>query len=151
MSTEQYIVFKLDEGEYGISIMNIREIIPYKSPTFVPDTPEFVEGLLNHRDSVIPVINLKERLNLNNYEVTNDSRIIIITIDDKDVGFLVDEASQTLVLKAEDIEESPSYATDIDKKYIMGVAKLPDDALLILMDLEEILSYKELDELKNME
>lgn len=150
MATEQYIVFRLNEGEYGINIMNIREIIPYKEATKLPDTPEFIEGIVNHRDKVIPIINLKSRLKLDGFQKTRDSRIIVITLDNRDVGFLVDEASQTIILKNEDIDKTPDYIGNIDKEYITGVGKLKDGKLLIIIDLEKILSYNELSELKRI-
>lgn len=150
MATEQYIVFKLNEGEFGINIMNIREIIPYKESISVPDTPDHIKGIFNHRGSVIPVIDLKKRLNLGSFEEKDASRIIVITLDGRDIGFLVDEASQTIVLEKEDIDEAPDFVDGIDKEYIVGVGKLENDRLLILIDLRKILSLEEVEELNKI-
>lgn len=151
MATEQYIVFKLNDNEFGINIMEIREIIPYKASTSVPDTPKFIEGILNHRDDVIPIINLKERLKLGDFTPDNDSRILIITLNGRDVGFLVDEASQTVIVDIENIDDAPEYIGSVDKEYMTGVARLDDERLLILIDLERILSYAEIQELQEIE
>lgn len=150
MATEQYIVFKLNDGEFGINIMDIREIIPFKESTSVPDTPNFIEGIVNHRDEVIPIINLKERLMLGSFSPNSNSRIIIITLNGRDVGFLVDEASQTVIVDVENIDRTPDYIGSIDKEYITGVGRLEDDKLLIIIDLERILSFSEIEELQRV-
>lgn len=151
MAEKQYVVFKLGKGEFGIDIMNVKEIGPYEESISLPNTPDFIEGIINYRGNVIPVINLKKRLSLGDVEVTKDTRIIVITLDDKEIGFIVDEASQTLRLNDEQIEPTPSYINGIDKRYICGVGKLDEKRLLILIDLEKILTDEEIEEIKSLE
>lgn len=151
MSEKQYVIFKLDGGEFGIEIMNVREIVPYEESISIPDTPDFIEGVINHRGNVIPIINLKNKFSLSKLEITKDTRIIVITLDEREVGFIVDEASQTVRLNDDEIDPAPSIIGGVDKKYITGVGKLDEKRLLILIDLEKILSKNEIKEIQNLE
>lgn len=151
MPEKQYVVFKLDKGEFGIDIMNVREIIPYEESIPLPDTPSFSEGVINHRGNVIPIINLRKRFLLEEAEVTKDTRIIVISLDEKEIGFVVDEASQTLRLDNDLIDPAPSIAEKVHKKYILGLGKIDEKRLLIIIDLERILSVDEIEEIKQLE
>lgn len=151
MSENQYVVFKLGKEEFGIDIMNVQEIIPYEKSIHVPDTPDFIEGIINYRGNVIPIINLKKRFKLETKENTEDTRIIVINLDEKEVGFIVDEASQTLRLDQDEIDSAPEIITGIDKRYIIGVGKIDESRLLILLDLEKILTQDEIEEIESLE
>ncbi|SHI11791.1 chemotaxis protein CheW [Sporanaerobacter acetigenes] len=151
MAEQQYVVFKLGKEEYGIDIMNVKEIGPYQESVKVPNTPDFIEGIINFRGKVIPIVNLEKRFNLEDNGVTNDTRIIIINLKDKQVGFVVDEASQTVRLDDEDIDPAPDIISSVDRRYITGVGKLDEKRLLILIDLEKVLSDEEKNELAQME
>ncbi|WP_416197636.1 MAG: Purine-binding chemotaxis protein CheW [Sporanaerobacter sp.] len=151
MAEQQYVVFKLGKEEYGIDIMNVKEIGPYQESVKVPNTPDFIEGIINFRGKVIPIVNLGKRFNLKDNGITNDTRIIIINLKDKQVGFVVDEASQTVRLDDKDIDPAPDIISSVDKRYITGVGKLDEKRLLILIDLEKVLSDEEKDELVKME
>lgn len=150
MAEKQYVVFKLNKEEYGIDIMNVREISPFIESVKVPNTPDFIEGIINYRDKVIPIINLKKRFNLEDKGVTEDTRIVIINLNEKQIGFIVDEASQTLRLNDKDIDPAPDIVAGVDRKYITGVGKL-DNRLLILIDLEKVLSDEEREEIEKMD
>ncbi|NLM06869.1 MAG: chemotaxis protein CheW [Tissierellia bacterium] len=151
MAENQFVVFKLGKSEFGIDIMNVQEISAYEESTSIPDAPSFIEGVLNYRGNVIPVINLKERLHLGESEVTKDTRIIVVNVNDREVGFIVDEASQTLRVSDDKIDEAPTFTGGIDRKYITGVGKLDDKRLLIIIDLMKILSESEMEILQNLE
>ncbi len=151
MTENQYVVFKLDKNEFGIDIMNVKEIIPYQESVSVPNTPDFIEGIINYRGNVIPVINLRERFDMDVNEITKDTRIIVITLNEKEVGFIVDEASQTIRLNEEQIDPTPDIVSGIDKRYITGIGKIDENRLLILLDLKEILTDEEKNEIENME
>ncbi|KXG74675.1 chemotaxis protein CheW [Thermotalea metallivorans] len=105
----QYIIFQLGSEECGIDIMHVREITKLKETTKIPNVPDFIDGVINLRGSIIPLINLKKRFNLEETEVKKNSRIIIVTIGEKQVGFIVDDASQVVTLKEEDIENPPNF------------------------------------------
>lgn len=151
MSKRQYVVFNLDEQKFGIDIMNVQEIIPYQESIGIPDTPDFIEGITNYRGNVIPIISLKKRFKLKEEKNTKDTRIIVITLKDKEIGFIVDEASQTLYLDQEQIDSPPEIISGVDKRYIMGVGKMDEDRLLILIDLEKVLTQDEKDEIEMLE
>lgn len=151
MAENQYVVFKLGKGEFGIDIMNVKEIGPYEESISLPNTPSFIEGVINYRGNVIPIINLKNRLSLGQAEVTKDTRIIVISLDEKEVGFIVDEASQTVRLSDDNIDPAPSFISGVDKRYITGVGKLDEKRLLILIDLKKVLSDDEIEEIQNLE
>ena len=131
--------------------MNVKEIIPYQESVIVPNTPNFIEGIINYRGNVIPVINLRERFDMDVNEITKDTRIIVITLNEKEVGFIVDEASQTIRLNEEQIDPAPDIVSGIDKRYITGIGKIDENRLLILLDLKEILTDEEKNEIENME
>lgn len=150
MAEKQYVVFKLGKEEYGIDIMNVKEIGPYQESTKLPNVPEFIEGIINYRGEVIPIINLKKRFNLEDKGVDNNTRIVVINLNDKQIGFVVDEASQTVRLHDKDIDPAPNIVAGIDKEFITGVGKL-ENRLIILIDLEKVLSKEEKNEIENME
>ncbi|WP_425446548.1 chemotaxis protein CheW [Dethiothermospora halolimnae] len=150
MAESQYVIFKLGKEEYGIDIMNVKEIGPYQESIEVPNAPKFVQGIINFRGEVIPIINLKRRFNLPDKETDNNTRIIIINLKEKQVGFIVDEASETMRLQDKDIDPAPDIVGGVDKRYITGVGK-SDDRLIILIDLEKILSEEEKEKIENMD
>lgn len=151
MAEKQYVVFKLGDEEYGIDIMNVKEIGPYEESVKIPNTPKFVEGVVNYRGEVIPVINLAKRFNLKDKGVTKNTRVIVISLKEKQIGFVVDEASQTVRLDDKNIDPTPDIIGSIDKRYITGVGKLDDKRLLIIIDLEEVLTDDEKEEIEDME
>ncbi|SCL96854.1 chemotaxis protein CheW [Sporanaerobacter sp. PP17-6a] len=150
MSENQYVVFKLGKEEYGIDIMNVKEIGSYKETVKVPNTPKFIDGIINYRGKVIPIINLKKRFNLENTEINADTRVIIINLNEKQIGFVVDEASQTVRLNDNEIDPAPDIISSIDRKYIIGVGKLSEERLLIIIDLEKVLNDSEKSEIEQM-
>ena len=151
MAEKQYVVFNLDKEEFGIDIMNVKEIIPYQESIQIPKSPDFIEGIINYRGNVIPIINLRKRFNLDIGDMTKDTRIIVISLEEKEIGFVVDEASQTLRLNEEQIDPTPDVISDVDRRYIIGVGKVDESRLVIILDLEKILSDEEIDEINNLE
>ena len=146
---KQYVIFKLGNEEYGVDIMNVKEISEYKQSVKVPNTPKFVDGIINLRGDITPIVNLKKRFDLDDKEVNSDTRIIVISIRNKQVGFVVDEASQVLRIREEDIEPAPDLVAGVDKKYITGVGKL-QDKIVLLLDLEYILTDDEKDKIQQL-
>lgn len=142
MSEQQDVIFKLGGEEYGINIMNVTEIIPYEETIKLPHVPDFVEGVINYRGTVIPIICLKKKFGMKLTESDHNTRIIILNLDNKQVGFIVDEASQTIKLDDEDIDMANNISTNIDIKYVSGIARI-DERLIILVDLDLILTEDE--------
>ncbi|MCX6169886.1 MAG: chemotaxis protein CheW [Ignavibacteriales bacterium] len=143
-STEllQLVSFKIANEEFGIDILNVQEINKMTQVTKVPNSPEFVEGVINLRGRVIPVVNLRVKMDLPNREYDKDTRIIVVDLTGKTVGFLVDSVSEVLRIPRNIMEPPPSIVAGINSNYITAVGKL-EDRLLILLDLDKILHQEE--------
>ena len=142
MAEIQFVVFRLGNERYGIEILNVAGITELTRVNKVRNAPAFVEGVMNLRGDVIPVINLKKRFNIPVTPLTDESRIILITMNDSVIGFLVDDANQVVKIHTDDIEDTPTILKSDDRKFLKGVGKL-DGELYILLDMENILSDME--------
>ncbi|MDN5330924.1 MAG: purine-binding chemotaxis protein CheW [Tepidanaerobacteraceae bacterium] len=134
----QFVVFKLGQEEYAVDIMHVNTIERMMPITRVPKAPDYVEGVINLRGEIIPVIDLKKRFGLASGEVTADTRIIIVMLDDLTVGMIVDSATEVVQLPQDSIEPPPSVAGNISSDFLEGVGKI-GDRLLIILNLEKIM------------
>lgn len=142
-STEQQLVsFDLATESYGVDIGAVREIIRLQEITNVPRTPEFVEGVINLRGKVIPVVDLRKRFGLPVGDQSAENRIVVVDIGGQDIGVIVDAVNEVLRIFSDSVEPPSSVITTADSDYLMGIAKV-DDKLLILLDLESVLSAEE--------
>ena len=143
----QLVTFRIGEEEFGVDILRVQEIIRTMAITRVPKAPDFVEGVINLRGKVIPIIDLRKRFGLEVKEYVKHTRIIVIEISNMIVGFVVDAVSEVLRIPADTVEPPPpAVMGGIDSEYISGVGKL-EDRLLILLDLDKLLSQEEQAEL----
>lgn len=142
----QLVSFKIDDAEFGVDILMVQEINKMMSLTVVPNTPEFIEGVVNLRGRIIPVINLRSRLGLNVKEYDSETRIIVVDLVDKTIGFIVDAVKEVLRIPKSITEPPPEIIAGVDAEYITAIGKL-EDRLLILLDLTKILSHEEAEEL----
>jgi purine-binding chemotaxis protein CheW len=133
----QLVVFKLATEEYAIDIGHVSEIRKMLAITRVPKTPEYYLGVMNLRGSVLPVIDLKQRLNLPGTKKTEDSRIIILRVDEISFGVTVDAVSEVSIIDKTDIEPPSSVDTNVESKFIAGVGK-HNNRLLIMLNVKEI-------------
>jgi len=133
----QLVIFKLGQEEYGVSILQVQEIKRITEITRVPHTPEYIKGVINLRGSVLPVIDLKRRLNLPQQAATADMRIIIVKVKDISVGMIVDAVSEVMTINEQNIDSPDVVAGSVSANYLSGVGKL-ENRLLILLNLEEI-------------
>ncbi len=138
-SEEQLVVFELANEVYGVDIGRVQEIIRMTSITKLPRAPEFVEGVINLRGRVIPVVNLKKRFGLHEAEGTRTNRIMVVDIGKHTIGVVVDAVSEVLQIGADAIEPPSPVVMTIQSDYIRGVAKL-EEQLVILLDLDKVLS-----------
>lgn len=146
----QLVGFKIGNEEYAVDILMVQEIIRMMQVTKVPNAPYFVDGVINLRGRIIPVIDLRSKLGLERKEADKDKRIIVVEVSGKTVGFIVDSVTEVLRIPASITEPPPDIITNINSEFIKAVGKL-EDRLLILIDLEKILSSNEKLELSNME
>ena len=145
-AVSQIVSFRLANEEYGVDIMLAQEIIMPGQITRVPEVPEFICGLINLRGNVIPVVDLRKRFALEANDYDEHTRIIVVNVGSKTVGVVVDAVTEVLRVNAEQIEPPPSSVSGMDHEYIRGLVKL-EDRLLILLNIEKILSREEQAEL----
>ena len=138
----QLVTFRIGEEEFGVDILLVQEIIRKMNITRVPRAPDFVEGVINLRGKVIPIIDLRKRFGLETKEYDKNTRFIVIEINDMIVGFVVDSVSEVLRIPSDTVEPPPPVVSGLDSEYISGVGKL-EDRLLILLDLDRLLSREE--------
>ena len=146
---KQYVIFKLNQEEYGVAISHVQEITEIKSITSVPNTPSFVEGIINLRGKIVPIVSIKKRFDLPLEGEVSEQRIIIINLNEKQVGFIVDDASQVLTMDESQIEGPPELIAGVDRDYIIGIGKV-DEKIIVLLDLEKILNEQEKKEIEAM-
>ena len=139
----QLVTFGIGEEEFGIDILKVQEIIRTMAITKVPNSPPYVEGVINLRGKVIPVIDLRSRFNMEYRDHDSHTRIIVLQIHGMIVGFVVDEVSEVLRIQSNTVEPPPPVVSGIESEYIKGVGKL-DDRLLILLDLDKLIPIEEL-------
>ena len=138
----QLVVFQLGAELYGVEISRVHEIIRLQSVTKVPRAPSFVEGVINLRGKVIPVVDLRRRFGLPTSDHTRASRIVVVEIGDQVVGVVVDGVSEVLRVNGATVEPPSPVVAGIDSEYIHGIAKL-SDRLVILLDLDRVLAQTE--------
>lgn len=142
----QIVVFELCAEYYGVDIARVESIIKMQAITQMPHAPAFVEGVTNLRGKVLPVIDLRKRFGLGSQAADKNSRIIVVSVDGTEVGMTVDGVSEVLTLPEGAVEAAPAITTTVDSTFITGIAKL-DGRLVILLDLERILSTQEQEKL----
>ena len=145
----KYLTFKLVDEEYGLEILKVREIIGLLPITNLPRTPVFVRGVINLRGKVIAVIDLRKKFELDVMDDTDQTCIIVVDVTGTtggvvEMGILVDSVSEVLDIKGEDIEESPSFGTNVDTAFILGMAKTKG-SVKILLNIEKVLSPADLE------
>jgi len=142
----KYLTFSLADEEYGIGILKIKEIIGMMPITTVPQTPEFVKGVINLRGKVIPVVDLRLRFGMEPIDYTERTCIIVVEIEGESgtvlIGIVVDAVSEVLSIKGDDIEDTPTFGTKLNTEYILGMAKI-EGGVKILLDIDRVLSNEE--------
>lgn len=149
-ATVKVIVFLLKDEEYGVEVEQVRSIERFEHVTRVPGTPDFVEGVINLRGVVTPIIDLRKRFGIEETSRNETTRVIIVTVNQMDVGLVVDSANDVIDIQRSDVEPPPEVVGGLEAEYIRGVAKL-EKRLLILLNLEKVLSPDELQELQEIE
>lgn len=146
----QLVTFKVADEEYGVDILSVQEIIRHTGITKVPSAPPFVEGILNLRGKVIPIIDMRKRFGLAAKEPDPQTRIVVFALESGVVGCLVDSVSEVLRLPASRVDAPPAVVSGVDSRFIRGVGRLGDERdgrLLILLDSDQVLTMEELESL----
>jgi purine-binding chemotaxis protein CheW len=142
--TLQFVGFRLDREEYAIPITTIQEIIVMKPITRIPQVPASIEGLINLRGSVLPIINLRRLFGLPPREFDDETRTVIVNVDGRTLGYVVDEVTQVMRIAADQIQPAPVAVAAVARRHIAGLARL-DDRLLIILDVDKLLAPEELE------
>jgi purine-binding chemotaxis protein CheW len=146
----QLVVFELGGEEFGVEIMNVQEIIRMPELTQIPQSPDFVEGVINLRGRIIVVVNLSKRFNLQSRVADENSRIIVVEIGNAVVGMIVDSVNEVLRIPVSSVEPAPELVmSKVSRNYLKGVGKI-DKRLLILLDLGRVLTVEEITEITNL-
>jgi len=135
----QFVTFTLNNEQYAVDILNVQEINRITEITRVPNSPAYVEGVINLRGKVIPVINLRRKFSFDDKTTDNTSRIIIMEINGITNGLIVDSVSEVLRVPSSIIEPAPPMSSDLSSKFIKGIAKM-QDRLIILIDIDKLIS-----------
>lgn len=152
-SDQKFVTFVLGKEEYGIEIQRVREIIGIMEFTAVPNTPEYIKGVINLRGKIFPVIDLRHKFGFAKIDYTDRTSIIIVeaTIDKSEVqmGVVVDKVNEVLTVSEKEWEAPPSFGSNVDTTAILGMAKL-EGRVVVLLDINQVLSNKELSHISEL-
>lgn len=138
---DQFVIFRLVEESYGVSIHYVEIIEKVTSITRVPNSEEYVLGVINLRGEIVPVIDLRKRFNLPLSPITDESRIIILTVQEMTVGILTDSSSEVLNIPKSQIENTGTVLSIVDEDSVEGIGKV-DDRMIILLDIHAMLGLE---------
>ncbi len=135
----EYLTFRLDQEEYGIDILKVQEIRGYEPPTRVANAPNFIKGVVNLRGTIVPIVDLRLKLNCSKAEYNSFTVVIILNLRNRIVGIVVDSVSDVMELPPESLKSAPDIDSVIDSAAVLGLGSL-GDRMLILLDIERLMS-----------
>lgn len=138
------LIFALNGEHYATDIKEVERILGYQEPTILPDAPIFVKGVINHEQSILPIISLSKKFNFGEDKVSENRKIIVVKRKENKFGIIVENVYEVRDVNSDLMEAAPAITTTIDRKYIAGLIKL-EDKIVILLDLEKILSSEDED------
>ncbi|MEH6357287.1 MAG: chemotaxis protein CheW [Marinobacter sp.] len=138
----QYVTFRLDDETYGINVMQIQEVLRYSEIAPVPGSPDYVLGIINLRGNVVTVIDTRRRFGLNDADITDASRIVVMESADQVMGILVDSVAEVVYLKSSEIETAPNVGSEESARFIQGVCN-KNGELIILVEFDKMLTDHE--------
>lgn len=147
LSEGKFLTFVLNDEVYGIEILKVREIIGLMDITSVPQTPDYMKGVINLRGKVIPVIDLRLKFSMPEGEHTQETCTIVVEVDNTSIGIIVDHVSEVMEIKGDEIEDAPQFGQGINTSFIMGLGKT-NETIVILLDIAKVLSAEEINIIK---
>jgi len=135
---QQFLSFRLGAEEYGIDILRVQEIRAYEKATRIPNTPDFIKGVINLRGVIVPVIDLRLKFGLDKAEYDEVTVVVILNVADRTVGVVVDRVSDVLALSPCDIRPAPEFTATVENAFVRGLATL-DERMLIIADIERLM------------
>ena len=143
------VVFKIDNEEFAVNIIQVERILGYTEPTKIPESPEFIKGVITYQNEILPIMDLKKKFNLSDTELEDNPKIVVVKSKDKKVGLIVDLVSEVIDVDDSMIEEAPNIVRGISNEYIRGMIKL-NDRIIILIDTEKILTNDEMSKIQSL-
>jgi len=152
-NSDKYLSFVLGNEEYSLEILKVREIIGLIDVTSLPQTPDYIKGVINLRGKIIPVVELRTRFGLESIAYTDATCIIVVEVESTDgellhMGVIVDTVSEVLSINSSEFEPAPKFATSVNTDYILGIGKVKEKTI-ILLDINKVLSAEEINALGN--
>lgn len=140
-STEgcQYLTFILGEEHYGIEILRVQEIKGYTTVTRIPNTPEYIKGVLNLRGTIVPIVDLRTKFGMERIDYTRFTVIVVVVVLDRVVGIIVDGVSDVLNIPRKEVQPPPRFGASVDVSFISGIGKC-GEMLVALLDIDRVLS-----------
>ena len=152
IDTRQYLTFKLNEEVFAVDVAQVREILDYIKITKIPQTPEFMRGVINLRGSVVPVVDMNMKFGMNGTEKTVNTCIVVmeVTVEENTlvIGALVDSVQEVFEIESENIEPAPKIGTKLKTEFIKGMGKREENFIIIL-DIDKVFSGEELEQVQN--
>ncbi|WP_374011595.1 chemotaxis protein CheW [Pseudoxanthomonas koreensis] len=142
-NTGEYLTFTLGDEHYGVDILKVQEIRGYDSVTRVPDAPEYIKGVINLRGTIVPVIDLRLKLRLKDVRYDSFTVMIVLNVEDRVVGIVVDGVSDVVPLGEDQVRPTPEFGAAVDTRFISGIGTV-DEQMLILLDIETLLDSADL-------
>lgn len=139
----EYLTFTLGGEDYGLEILKVQEIRGYDTVTQIANTPSFIKGVVNLRGKIVPIVDLRIKFNLSEVEYNQFTVVIILNLNNRIVGIVVDGVSDVTALKEEQIRDVPSLVSTIDTKHIVGLATI-EEQMLILVDIEQLMNSQDM-------
>jgi len=135
----QYLTFRLAEEEYGVEILKVQEIKGYSAITPIPNTPSYLKGVMNLRGTIVPVVDLRSKFAMDEAEYNQFTVIIVVKVGPKVMGLIVDAVSDVLNIPKVDIQATPDFGSEVDARYINGMAKA-GEKLVVLLDIDRVMN-----------
>jgi purine-binding chemotaxis protein CheW len=139
----EFLTFTLGHEEYGVDILKVQEIRGYDTVTRIPDTPEFIKGVINLRGTIVPVVDMRLKFKLGNAEYNDFTVMIILNVAQRVVGMVVDGVSDVLHLMPDQISAAPEFGSQVNTRFVTGIGTL-DQRMLILVDIEKLMSSQDM-------
>jgi len=142
---QEYLVFALATQEYGIDILKVQEIRGYdaQSVTRIANVPSFIKGITNLRGVIVPIVDMRIKFNLDSVEYNHETVVVILNLESRVVGVVVDGVSDVLILQASQISAAPNFGTAFSTEYLTGIGTI-DERMLILVDIEKLMTSEEM-------
>ena len=147
--SQQYLTFDLAKEHYGVDILKVQEIKGYTAVTRIPNTPEYLKGVLNLRGTIVPIVDLRLKFGMGATEPTSFTVIVVVNVRERVMGFLVDGVSDVLEFASKDVQPPPELGNKVDITFVSGIGNC-NDHLVTLLDVDRVLSEEDVEQVSNV-